>query len=1480
MGVPKFYRWISERYPLINQVISDKSLLPEFDNLYLDMNGIIHYCSHASDTDQSKEMPMKDLIWGIFRYIDRMVSEIAKPKKVLFMAVDGVAPRAKLNQQRARRFRAAQDRTASIAQARAKGDEVDENSLFDSNCITPGTEFMSVISTHLKWYIRKKIKEDPIWRDLEVIFSGHEVPGEGEHKIMQYIRDERIKPGFLPNTRHCMYGQDADLIMLGLSCHEPHFTLLREIVHFGSGFNKTVRQTVMKKTTESQFQLLNISVLREYIELDLGFGIDWAIDKERLFDDFIFLTFLVGNDFLPHLPTLDISEHAFDVVFNAYKELLIKNQSYIVKDGELHNFNMFEQLCAIIGKQEEEILSNRDDKVKIFNAKRRKYKNSGILTEEEIEEAENEKNEIYQNAIQDALLSLKTSTTDKNGTDSTAILGTSKDYRGRYYFEKFKVLPGVVSQKSQEYLTQLMKSYLEGLMWCIAYYSKGCISWTWYYPYHYGPMLKDMCGLELLHSQIEFKLGSPFKPFQQLLGCLPPASRNLLPRSYQWLMINDESPVLDSYPLEFEIDQDGKKNPWEAVVKLPFIDEVKLIQAEKDHCNPNLLTISERDRNSFGQIYSFKFDPNESSTFYSSNPEMGIADILNCQTSCNKLEYNINPSHFFKPCIVEGTTSPISGFPSLSVINMQGITTERFNINVFGSSSIYRSIILELENKQFDPEKINKELLINKNVFVNYPHMYEAKIVAVSSAIEECRLIINDNGDEEIITTLHERISAEKWLKDSEIICNNYLIGTGIPGTGGLIIGDIKLRIKVILLQGIKRDFLTGSTKKVFGKNEVDIPIQLALWSAPTIDRRFIETGELSMNKLMPIGSEVISIKGPLLGCKGTVVGPHSIDDENQPRKLKAKVNIETNRVIDVEFLIPPQDTNSFGYVISNSIKDIYYESRDVCKQLQISPSIMGKIIGSILLESSKEDTVYDLGLNLKRNGQYQLLGYCRKIEINQTLNTGNIWANADTVKIIANVVEDEDVMQEKEQVNWEFSTKAIALLIDYKAKFPILFNKLSNIEHKKKYTTDELLGNNKPGHGVKIADAIMEWMKAQPFFNQQRTNFSTTSVSKDAMKAIERASDVMITSINSIGMKKVLVKGVNLDMVYRGSMFSVSDSKLEYNQDYPTLGDRVVSLTAVGVPFGLKGTVITIHSSTGYVEVIFDEEFTGGISLAGSCSNFRGRLCSWSALIKVSKTPPKQPSKPVVIQNVVQNTKIVTSTEANISSSNKNKDKSKTSILKKLISTSEKKIESKVIKTTTTIPNKNNDISTLLKNKLNISSDSKNKDVKIETKPSVKIESMKKIDISSIMTKKPAIVEVASTNQDDAKEVEIKEDIPVVKSDGTGLAALALASGFNQYNDLPTPQAFNSNGVVFTNVIPPQITLVQRRSSSPTKRPVSPIKTRPPIQNKEKSSDITDDVEKPLVIVSERVTIETKTASSNVLKPSNLLLKKSKPKF
>lgn len=92
---------------------------------------------------------------------------------------------------------------------------------------------MTRLSTQLRYFVHKKISEDSSWRSVTVILSGHEVPGEGEHKIMEYIRLSRAQEGYNPNLRHCLYGLDADLIMLGLLSHDPHFCLLREEVKFG-----------------------------------------------------------------------------------------------------------------------------------------------------------------------------------------------------------------------------------------------------------------------------------------------------------------------------------------------------------------------------------------------------------------------------------------------------------------------------------------------------------------------------------------------------------------------------------------------------------------------------------------------------------------------------------------------------------------------------------------------------------------------------------------------------------------------------------------------------------------------------------------------------------------------------------------------------------------------------------------------------------------------------------------------------------------------------------------------------------------------------------------------------------------------------------------------------------------------------------------------------------------------------------------------
>jgi 5'-3' exoribonuclease 1 len=136
MGVPKFFRWMSERYPAISQLIAENRI-PEFDCLYLDMNGIIHNCTHKDSDDATFRMTEEQMFIAIFNYIEHLFGKI-KPKQLFFMAIDGVAPRAKMNQQRARRFRTALDVEVAREKAIREGKEMPKEEAFDSNSITPG----------------------------------------------------------------------------------------------------------------------------------------------------------------------------------------------------------------------------------------------------------------------------------------------------------------------------------------------------------------------------------------------------------------------------------------------------------------------------------------------------------------------------------------------------------------------------------------------------------------------------------------------------------------------------------------------------------------------------------------------------------------------------------------------------------------------------------------------------------------------------------------------------------------------------------------------------------------------------------------------------------------------------------------------------------------------------------------------------------------------------------------------------------------------------------------------------------------------------------------------------------------------------------------------------------------------------------------------------------------------------------------------
>ena len=237
MGVPALFRWLSKKYPkIISPVVEErpeefenqdgtKTSVPvdatkanpngeEFDNLYLDMNGIVHPCSHPEDRPAPSSQ--EEMMIAVFEYTDRVV-KMVRPRKLLMIAVDGVAPRAKMNQQRSRRFRSAQEAAEKDKQAeefhamlRASG-QLEENGengdsnkpakTWDSNSITPGTPFMHLLAASLRYWVSYKSSTDPAWEKLKVIISDASVPGEGEHKIMNFVRSQRSSPSHDPNSK-------------------------------------------------------------------------------------------------------------------------------------------------------------------------------------------------------------------------------------------------------------------------------------------------------------------------------------------------------------------------------------------------------------------------------------------------------------------------------------------------------------------------------------------------------------------------------------------------------------------------------------------------------------------------------------------------------------------------------------------------------------------------------------------------------------------------------------------------------------------------------------------------------------------------------------------------------------------------------------------------------------------------------------------------------------------------------------------------------------------------------------------------------------------------------------------------------------------------------------------------------------------------------------------------------------------------------
>ncbi|CAM9601459.1 unnamed protein product [Ectocarpus fasciculatus] len=551
MGIPKLFRWLTDQYPVISQRL-DQGLnehTAPIDNLYLDMNGVIHMCTHHND-DEFIELNEKEMFRRIFIFTDRMF-KLVRPRRLMYLAVDGTAPRAKMNQQRSRRFRSSKEAEVNMAEMVMRDGKLPEVTRFDSNCITPGTDFMFKLTKAFQAWIEYKMDTDPFWQqNARVVFSGPDVPGEGEHKVMDYIREAReTEPDWRDDLRHCLYGLDADLIMLSLVTHEKHFSLLREKMSVRHSRRKKPKDPITY--TRNDFELMEVSLLREMLRLQFQSQandpkLPFKFELERVIDDFVFMCILVGNDFLPNVPHLDISDGALNHMMNMYKLLLPKMGGYLTKKDQIHHGRL-EMFMHEVSRREAMYFRRR-----------------GV-------------------------------------EESDLVLQDPGKYTDRYYKTKLDLDP-----EQEEEKRSVAKHYLEGLYWVLKYYHVGVDaggSWSWYYPHLYAPLASSMTNL--MDMEISFEKGRPFPNLLQLLSVLPPQSADFLPEPYKALMVEPTSPILEYYPTEFECDANGKTASWETVVKIPFIDEKDVFGALSNVDHTKDLEAVDRLRNYTGKVWQF-----------------------------------------------------------------------------------------------------------------------------------------------------------------------------------------------------------------------------------------------------------------------------------------------------------------------------------------------------------------------------------------------------------------------------------------------------------------------------------------------------------------------------------------------------------------------------------------------------------------------------------------------------------------------------------------------------------------------------------------------------------------------------------------------------------------------------------------------------------------------------------------------------------
>lgn len=492
MGIPYMFSFIVKNYPSIIKKYFKNVL--NVDNLYLDCNSIIYDVYSKMEFDKLTESVSISIIRKVIFKIEEYITTI-KPSKTVIIAFDGVAPLAKLEQQRSRRYKSWYQNEISRQIFKKTTDDP-----WNTTAITPGTKFMDELNTMVSNHFTKNVCY--ILNVSDIIVSGSNKVGEGEHKLFSYIRNNPEKHSLETTV---IYGLDADLIMLSINhlpiC--PNLYLFRETPHFIQSIDSSLEPNSNYFLDIPEFT----SILTKYMNNDKE--LTSQQQKNKVYD-YIFLCFFLGNDFLPHFPAINIRTGGIDKLINAYKTV-IGDSNLNLTDGKTIYWGNVRKVV--------QQLANNEEKFIIREHRSRNYKQKHELPDTTPEEKfkKFETIPLYNRDIEHFINPVK------------------PNWQTRYYLSLF----GINHDSNGEKKKDIAINYLQGLEWSMKYYTTGCPDWRYKYKYNYPPLLQDLIKyIPVFEAEfVPVKHENPVSEIVQLCYVLPRPSLNLLPNKIYFELI-------------------------------------------------------------------------------------------------------------------------------------------------------------------------------------------------------------------------------------------------------------------------------------------------------------------------------------------------------------------------------------------------------------------------------------------------------------------------------------------------------------------------------------------------------------------------------------------------------------------------------------------------------------------------------------------------------------------------------------------------------------------------------------------------------------------------------------------------------------------------------------------------------------------------------------------------------------------------------